>query len=119
LCILRRAVRTAVNLALLFYAMPNYPTPASTVSAVRSQAAIRTLCVSNMKFHVWEGEKLRGHLYSSDYKELSLADQQKICEHLKIPFETAWFSVTHETVCSLQLPARPTFTNEEGRKFWL
>jgi hypothetical protein len=44
-----------------------------------------------MKFHVWEREKLRGHLYSSDYKELSPADPQKICEHLKIPFETAWF----------------------------
>ena len=89
------------------------------VSAVQSQALTRTLCVSNVKFHIWEGESLRGHLYSSDYKKLSVHEEQKICEHLKISFELAWFSVTHETVDSLQLPARPTFTNEDGRKFWL
>ena len=89
------------------------------VSTVQSQALTRTLCVSNVKFHIWEGERLRGHLYSSDYKKLSVHEEQKICEYLKISFELAWFSVTHETVDSLQLPARPTFTNEDGRKFWL
>jgi hypothetical protein len=75
--------------------------------------------VSNVKFHVWEGDKLRGHLYSSDYKEFSMADQQKISEYLRISFESVWFSVTSETAYSIQLPPTPTFTNEDGRKFWL
>jgi hypothetical protein len=96
-----------------------FSTSGPCVSAIQSQALKRTLCVSNTKFHVWEGEKLRGHLYSSDYKELSIADEQKICKHLEISFELAWFPMTREIIYSLQLPQRPTFTNDAGRKFWL
>jgi hypothetical protein len=40
-------------------------------------------------------------------------------EYLRISFESAWFSVTPETVHSIELPSKPTFTNEDGRKFWL
>jgi hypothetical protein len=72
-----------------------------------------------MKFHIWEGEKLRGHLYSSDNHEPSISDEKKLCELLKIPFESTWLAPTHEDIDSFQLPEKPTFTNAEGRKYWL
>ena len=48
-----------------------------------------------------------------------MADEQKICKHLEISFELAWFPMTREIIYSLQLAQRPTFTNDAGRKFWL
>lgn len=77
------------------------------------------LHVPNPKFHVWQGSELRASFYSSDNKQLSIADKQKICEILKTPFESAWFAPTQEAIFSFRLPEKPTFTNEEGRKFWL
>jgi len=57
--------------------------------------------------------------YSSDNKELSITDKQKICEILKTPFESAWFAPTKESIVTVWLPEKPTFTTQEGRKFWL
>jgi hypothetical protein len=75
--------------------------------------------VSNAKFHVWQGSQLRASFYSSDNKGLSIIDKQKICEILKTRFDSAWFAPTRESILSLQLPKSPTFTNEEGRKYWI
>jgi hypothetical protein len=75
--------------------------------------------MSNPKFHVWQGSELRASFYSSDNKELSITDKQKICEILKTPFESAWFAPTKESILTVWLPEKPTFTTQEGRKFWL
>ena len=73
----------------------------------------------NPKFHLWQGSELRASFYSSDYKAPSITDKQTICEFLKTRFETAWFAPTQESMLSLQLPEKPTFTNEEGTKYWI
>ena len=73
----------------------------------------------NPKFHIWQGSELRASFYSSDHKELSIVDKRTICKVLKTSFETAWFAPTHESMLSLQLPEKPTFTNKEGRKYWI
>jgi hypothetical protein len=75
--------------------------------------------VPNPKFHVWQGSDLRASFYSSDNKEISISDKQRICAILKTRFDSAWFAPTHESILSLQLPEKPTFTNEEGRKYWI
>jgi hypothetical protein len=75
--------------------------------------------MSNPKFHVWQGSELRASFYSSDNKELSITDKQKICEILKTPFESAWFAPTKESILTVWLPEKPTCTTQEERKFWL
>jgi hypothetical protein len=63
--------------------------------------------------------KLLRIFYTSDSKEVSTADKQKICGLLGISFESVWFTPTHEAIDSLQLPEKPTFKNRRGRKYWL
>ena len=70
----------------------------------------------NPKFHIWQGSELRAGFYSSDHKELSIVDKRTICKVLKTRFETAWFAPTHESMLSLQLPEKPTFTEGKGQK---
>ena len=70
------------------------------------------------EFHVWGTRDLVASLIASEYKELSISDKQKICQILKVPFESVWFAPTHEPVFPL-VSEKPTFINEEGRKFWL
>jgi hypothetical protein len=71
--------------------------------------------VPNPKFHIWQGSELRASFYSSDNKEISITDKQKICAILKTRFDSAWFAPTHESLSLL--PEKPKLTNEEGRKY--
>jgi hypothetical protein len=72
--------------------------------------------MSNPKFHVWQGSELRASFYSSDNKELSITDKQKICEILKTPFESAWFAPTKESILTVWLPEKANVHNPGREK---
>ena len=73
----------------------------------------------NAKFWILEDGKPIRFFYTSSNKEIPSTDRIRICKLLGITYESEDSSVTHEIINSLQLPENPTFTNDEGRKYWL
>jgi hypothetical protein len=78
-----------------------------------------SLRMPNTKFEICQDKKLLRFFYTSDNKEMSITDKRKICKLLEIPYESVYFRVTSEAIDSEQLPYKPTFKNERGRKYWL
>jgi hypothetical protein len=73
----------------------------------------------NARFNIWKDGRLAGLFYTSSNEEVSVADKMQICKFLRISSGSAFFSVSHEAIDSLQLPKKPRYTNEEGRRYWL
>ena len=73
----------------------------------------------NRRFNILEKGKAPKLLYASGDKEVSMTDKMEICKLLKNSDESVSFFVTYLVIDSAQLPENPTFTNEEGRKYWI
>jgi hypothetical protein len=65
----------------------------------------------------WQNQRWAGLFYSSSNDEVSITDKMQICKFLGISSQS-YFSVAHEAIDSLQLPKKPRYTNEEGRRYW-
>jgi hypothetical protein len=73
----------------------------------------------NARFNIWENGGWTGLIYTSSKEDMSITDKMQICKFLGISSESAYFSASHEAIDSLQLPKKPWYANEEGRKYWL
>ena len=71
------------------------------------------------RFNILVKGKAPKLLFTSGEEEVSVTDKIEICELLKSSDESVSFFMTYRAIDSAQLPKNPTFTNNEGRKYWV